>query len=109
MGSYKRLSLKDVIFGYDKPFLSVSSLDVESGKFYAIVGPNGAGKTTLIKLMGGVYRPWEGDVFIDGEPLRYDDRKWIARKVAVVSQEVDWNISLTVHEIVSMGRYPYGE
>ncbi|MCD6419481.1 MAG: ABC transporter ATP-binding protein, partial [Synergistetes bacterium] len=35
--------------------------------------------------------------------------KWIARKVAVVSQEVDWNISLTVHEIVSMGRYPYGE
>ncbi len=109
VGSRRVLALRDVVFGYDKPFLHVPELRVEEGSFYAVVGPNGAGKTTLMKLMAGIYKPWEGEVSIDGEPLRYEDRKWIAKKVAIVSQSVDWNLSLSVYEIVSMGRYPHGE
>jgi putative ABC transport system ATP-binding protein len=59
---------------YGKGEMAVVAVDhvnmqVESGEFLAIMGPSGCGKSTLLYLLGGLDRPTEGQVWIDGESL----------------------------------------
>jgi branched-chain amino acid transport system ATP-binding protein len=44
-------------------------LHVDEGEIVSVIGPNGAGKTTLFNLVTGIYRPHEGDIFLDGESI----------------------------------------
>ena len=46
------------------------SLDLYPGEIHALMGENGAGKSTLIKVMTGVYHPDEGEMLLDGSPIR---------------------------------------
>jgi putative ABC transport system ATP-binding protein len=49
-------------------------LRINKGELLAIVGPSGSGKTTLAHIIGGLTRPDEGTVLIDGQPLKRSDR-----------------------------------
>jgi len=66
------------------------SLEVEEGEFVAIFGPSGSGKSTLLHILGGLDRPDEGDVYIDGIGLStLDDNKLAEvrlRKIGFVFQ-----------------------
>ena len=44
-------------------------LDLEPGERVALLGPSGCGKTTFLNLLGGLDRPDEGAIFLDGEPF----------------------------------------
>lgn len=44
-------------------------LNVRKGSIYGLVGSNGAGKTTLLKLLAGIYRPDEGSLLVEGQPV----------------------------------------
>jgi rhamnose transport system ATP-binding protein len=46
------------------------SLDLYPGEIHALMGENGAGKSTLIKIMTGVYHPDDGEMLLDGKPIR---------------------------------------
>ena len=59
---------------YGKGDTAVTALDhvnltVNMGEFVAVMGPSGCGKSTLLHLLGGLDRPTEGSVSIDGQPL----------------------------------------
>jgi ribose transport system ATP-binding protein len=64
------------------------ALTMRGGSIHALLGENGAGKSTLIKIITGVYRPDDGDLRLNGAPVRFEGpRDAIAAGVGVVHQE----------------------
>ncbi|WP_130866202.1 ABC transporter ATP-binding protein [Acidipropionibacterium timonense] len=79
-------------------------LTARGGRVVGIVGPNGAGKTTLVEALHGALRADEGRVVVDGLDLRSMTRRGIARSIAVVNQDRDAVLPLSVREVVTLGR-----
>ena len=77
-------------------------LEIEKGKFTAIIGASGSGKTTLLNMMGGMDVPDEGEVVVDGVNLRGLKEKELAvfrrSKVGFVYQNFNLVSTLTVKE-----------
>ena len=66
------------------------SFSIERGEFLAIIGPSGSGKSTLLHILGGVDRPTEGKVFLDGQDVYAQDEDHLAifrrRQVGLIYQ-----------------------
>ena len=71
------------------PALHHLNLRIERGQFVAIIGHNGSGKSTLVKLLTAVLYPNEGEIRIDGIPVREENQWEIRERVAVVFQDPD--------------------
>jgi energy-coupling factor transporter ATPase len=71
------------------PALRDLNARIEPGQFVAIIGHNGSGKSTLVKLLTAILYPNEGEVRIDGIPVREENRWEIRERVAVVFQDPD--------------------
>ena len=83
------LEFRNVVFGYseaDEPLIRDFTLRIAPGHRVAIVGATGSGKSTAAKLACGLYRPWSGEVRIDGRPLASIPRHERATAIAVVGQ-----------------------
>jgi iron complex transport system ATP-binding protein len=83
------------------------SLHVESESMLGVLGPNGSGKSSLLRLLAGLRRPSGGAVLVDAVDLTGIPRRHLARRLAVVEQEVSTEIDLTVAEVVALGRTPH--
>lgn len=102
------LQAVDLSFGYDgDPVLRDVGLSVPLGGIVGILGPNGSGKTTLLRLLAGTLRPSRGHVSLDAADLGSLSRVSLARRLAVVPQEVHLAFEYSVIEIALMGRYPH--
>lgn len=102
------LAIQDLSFAYKaKPVLRQISFSVSAGDRVAVVGANGSGKTTLLKLCAGVLSPQQGQVLLHGKTLAQYKRRELARRVALVPQEVYISFDLTVQQMVEQGRTPY--
>jgi iron complex transport system ATP-binding protein len=100
--------LEDIAFAYgSKRIFDGLSLTFDRGCFHGIIGPNGSGKSTLIDLLGGHLRPGRGAVRLAGRPLGAYARKALARRIAIVPQELRLDFPYTCAEVVMMGRYPH--
>ena len=95
-----------------KRFPGVIALDavdfsIATGEIVALAGENGAGKSTLMKILGGVYQPDEGEIFIGGEEKTIRNVTDAATNgIGFVHQELNVLDNLTVAENVFLGREP---
>jgi cobalt/nickel transport system ATP-binding protein len=81
-------------------------MKIDKGDMVFLLGKNGAGKSTLFLHFNGIYEPDEGEVFIDGELLKYDKNSLIKarQKVGIVFQNPDDQLfASTVEEDVAFG------
>lgn len=102
------LTAQDVSFAYRRTaVLDGVTLSVARGEVLGVLGPNGSGKSTLLQLLAGILIPVSGHVALDGRPLSTVSRHEVARRIAVVPQDLHTTFDYTVLEIVLMGRYPW--
>lgn len=74
------LELIDVCLGYKEestiiPVLKGVSLKIEAGDFVSIIGPSGSGKSTLLKAIGGLAKPFDGEIVVGGKAIGKLDSK----------------------------------
>jgi simple sugar transport system ATP-binding protein len=85
------------------------SLTVGEGEVVALLGENGAGKSTLMNVLYGLYKPDQGTVAIDGEPIELSSsRDAIAAGIGMVHQHFMLVPVFTVAENVILGQEPAG-
>ncbi|MDW8060752.1 MAG: sugar ABC transporter ATP-binding protein [Thermomicrobium sp.] len=83
------------------------TLRVYPGEIHAVVGENGAGKSTLMKILSGVHQPDEGELLLDGRPVRFaDPRQALAHGIGIIYQELSVVDTLSVGENIFLGRLP---
>jgi len=83
------------------------SLDVRWGEILAVVGENGAGKSTLMKIVYGLVKPDQGEIWIDGQKVSISDPgDAIARGIGMVHQHFMLVDPFTVLENVILGAEP---
>jgi iron complex transport system ATP-binding protein len=83
------------------------TIAIERGDLVGILGPNGSGKTTLLRLLSGTRAPTAGTVTLDRLALATLNRRDIARRIAVVPQDIELAFEYRVLEMVLMGRHPH--
>lgn len=102
------LRLEQLWTGYgSRVLLRGVSASLECGELVTLIGANGAGKSTLLKVLRGELAPLGGVVAVGGEDLAGMSRMALARRISVVNTNRVEVESLSVEEVVGMGRYPY--
>jgi ribose transport system ATP-binding protein len=81
------------------------SFDIARGELHAIVGENGAGKSTLMKILSGVIPDFEGELRLEGRPVKFTGtRDAEAAGVSIIHQELNLVEQLSVAANVFLGR-----
>ena len=83
------------------------SLKVKRGSVHALMGENGAGKSTLMKCLFGIYPADGGEIYLDGERVRFKNpAEALKNGVAMVHQELNQALKRNVMDNIWLGRYP---
>ena len=83
------IEFRNVSFKYSngKYALKNASFFIRPGESVALIGENGSGKSTLTKLLLGLYREYEGEIFINDMNLKEIDTESYQKKIGVVFQD----------------------
>ncbi len=98
--------------GISKEFPGVQALnkvdfDLKKGEVHALVGENGAGKSTLIKVLAGVYRADEGEIWLrDQRITAHGTKAMMDYGISVIYQELNLVPYLSIAENIFLGREP---
>lgn len=82
-------------------------LELREGELLGLIGPNGAGKSTLLRAATGVVPLEGGAIRIEGRARESYSSRELAQRVAVVQQTPEAPASMTVAELVALGRTPH--
>lgn len=85
------VELKDISFGYSilaNPLVEHFSFHLDSGRSIAFVGASGCGKSTVSKIVSGLYQPWNGELLLDGIPVKKIPKEIMSSSVSTVSQDI---------------------
>ena len=90
-----------------KQVLDNVSLTIPDGSLFGLIGINGAGKSTLLRLMADVLRPESGEILIDGEPVRNNEK--VKRRVFFLPDDPFYAMGTTVEKLAQMYQavYPF--
>ena len=101
-----QLEIRGLSSAYGKnEVLTDVTLEIDRGEVVSLIGPSGSGKSTLLRVLIGLTRPTAGEVFLDGERVRYGDRRSVREmrdRVAIVFQQYNLFRNMTVMGNVSI-------
>jgi general nucleoside transport system ATP-binding protein len=81
--------------------------ELRRGEIHALLGENGAGKSTLMNVLYGLHQPDEGEIRLEGEPVRIESaRRAIALGIGMVHQHFMLVPVMTVAENLVLGSEP---
>src|SRR3970040_771707 len=81
--------------------------DLRAGEIHALLGENGAGKSTLMNVLYGLYHPDEGEIVIQGDPVRiHSPKEAIERGIGMVHQHFMLIPVMTVAENIVLATEP---
>ncbi|KDE54994.1 ABC transporter ATP-binding protein [Methanoculleus sp. MH98A] len=104
----KPIEITDIDVSYGaKKILEAITFHADAGEILGIVGPNGSGKTTLLKAMTRIVARDNGEIRLDDRDLDSLGHRELARRVAVVPQDISIGFDYSVRDVVMMGRHPY--
>lgn len=102
------LSAQSLTLGYkNHTIVESTSFTINPGQITSIIGPNGSGKSTLLKALGGIIKPFTGEVTLDKKCLSQWPSKELARNLTLLPQHPIAPESISVQQLLSHGRYPY--
>jgi ATP-binding cassette subfamily C protein len=84
-----RIEACGLSFGFaplEPPLIDGFELNVKPGEWVALVGASGSGKSTVLRLLAGLYKPWRGEVLLDGRPRDEFPRVLLTSSVGYVDQ-----------------------
>ena len=78
------LSVKNISKSYvGHKALDNISLEIKKSSIFGLLGPNGAGKTSLIRIINQIINQDNGEIYLNGRPINYDD----VRKIGYMPEE----------------------
>jgi len=86
----EKIELRNIFFEYtkDKAILKNINLSISKGSSIAFVGESGSGKSTLVDIVVGLYKPLNGNIFVDEVKIDESNVKEWRRKVGYIPQSV---------------------
>jgi len=79
--------------------------DLKPGEVHILAGENGAGKTTLIKILAGVHTDYEGEIILDGNPIKFKSPHEAANHgISAIHQEMSLINTMSVSDNIFLGR-----
>lgn len=108
------LQTKDLKFSYDgKTLLDFPNINCQKGEQWLLLGQSGSGKTTLLHLLGGLRKPKNGDVIINGKNIRQLSSSSLdtfrGKNIGIVFQKPHFVRALTVKENLLLAQELAGE
>lgn len=85
------------------------SFRIPKGKVISLIGPNGAGKSTVMGMISRLIARTEGEVEIDSKDIKRWKSQDLSKRLAILTQNVNIQMKLTVRELVAFGRFPYSK
>ena len=80
------------------------NLTVRKGEVHTLLGENGAGKSTLMNVLIGLYQPTEGQIYLNGQPVKIDNpAKAVQLGIGMVHQHFMLVEAMTVFENIILG------
>ena len=91
----------------NKTILDGIDFSINAGEFIGVIGPNGSGKTTLLRALTGILPENAEKIYFQGHSLAEINRKELAQKLAYLPQGNESHWSITVENLVMLGRLPH--
>ncbi|MBZ2174652.1 ABC transporter ATP-binding protein [Schnuerera sp. xch1] len=104
----KTIQTEKLILGYENTvIIDDISVKIPNNKISILIGANGCGKSTLLRSFARLLNPISGNIILNGRSMSKVSNKQIAKELAILPQTPVVSGSLTVRELVKMGRFPY--
>ena len=91
----------------EKTVVDSVSFEIPQGKVISFIGPNGAGKSTVMGMISRLIATSSGEVEFQGKDIRKWQDKELAKELAILTQQNNIQMKLTVEELVCFGRFPH--
>jgi len=85
------------------------SVQIPQGQFTAIIGPNGAGKSTLLSMVSRLDAITSGSAHVAGLDVAHTASAALAKVMAILRQDNQSALRLTVRDLVGFGRFPHSQ